>query len=337
MQRTFRTFSILFSLMLLIAALSCERVKPEKPADAAKPADGVADMKTPEPAMQPVAPKTEPQPKTIAKAPEKEARGTFYVKLDFTVVRGMAMVQANVAKFRELAQKQGFLGRLITCGADPFTTMDRLTAVLPPKVRSHPAGAVTIAGGLDGAKVIACLEAEFLKERFTVEKEGASRWLKGPRMTLQLTSPEPGQVRGVTRGWDKLAFPDELAALEKRLPTGYALLLGAVGDIFPMQVGLKMMLVSLAPAGDSMELNGVLLFGSEAMATAVQNALTTGLNARKNAAAQSTDPKMQLAASMLGRITIKRTGTELGVTARVPYAELVQSLGLFQFKVKGTF
>lgn len=337
MKPTLATFSILFSMILLTAAPACERAKPEKSPDGKKTADITADMKTPEPAMQPVSPPDGPAKKPVAKQAPGEARGTFYIKLDFTVVRGLAMVQANVAKFRELSRKQGFMGRLITCGADPFTTMDRLTAVLPPKVRAHPAGAVTISGEFVPEKVISCLEAEFLKEQFTVETEGATKWLKSPRMTLQLASPEPKQVRGVTRGWDKLAFPDELDALEKRLPIGYALLVGAVGEVLPMQVGLKMMLVSFAPAGDAIELSGVLQFGNEAMATAVQNALVTGLNARKNAAAQSTDSKMQLAASMLGRIAITRTGAELGVTAKVPYTELIQSLGLFQFKVKGTF
>jgi len=100
---------------------------------------------------------------------------------------------------------------------------------------------------------------------------------------------------------------------------------------------MKFMLVSFAPAGDSLELNGLLQFSSEPMAATVHNALVSGLAARKNAVANAKDPKMQLAASLLGRLNLNRTGTEILVSAKVPYAELIQTLGLFQFKVKGTF
>ncbi|PKN45971.1 MAG: hypothetical protein CVU59_07490, partial [Deltaproteobacteria bacterium HGW-Deltaproteobacteria-17] len=143
--------------------------------------------------------------------------------------------------------------------------------------------------------------------------------------------------RGVTKDWDKLDFPAGLATLEKRLPTGYALLVGAVGDIFPMPTGMKQMLISFAPAGVALELNGLLQFSSEPMATTVFNALSSGLAARKRAVANATDPKMQLVSSLLGRLNLDRTGTEILITAKVPYSELVQTLGLFQIKVKGTF
>ncbi|MBU1069600.1 hypothetical protein KJ975_08545 [Myxococcota bacterium] len=335
MHHLFPRLSLLLLSTVLLCAFACERAKPEKPADGTEPAD---DQKTPVPAMQPDAtPDAKPIAKPAPKPISGEAKGTFYFKIDFTVVRGLAVVQANVPKFRELAQKQGYLGRLIACGADPFTTMDRLTAVLPPKVRSHPAGAVTLGGMFDPAKIITCLEGEFGKEQYNVVTEGGTRWLKSPRMTLSLTSPGERLVRGVSRGWDKLDFPTELSSLEKRLPAGYALLVGAVGDIFPMPTGMKLMLVSFAPSGDSLELNGLLQFSSEPMAAAVYNALVSGLAARKNAVANAKDPKMQLAASLLGRLNLNRTGTEILVSAKVPYAELIQTLGLFQFKVKGTF
>jgi hypothetical protein len=331
MKILLRKAMLLFPLVLL-AALACERVRPEKGADGQKPAAAEDAMKAPAPPAQPQPP---------AQPPDNSAggdpKGTFYFKVDFTVMRGLAIMQANASKFRELATKQGFLGRLITCNADPFTTLDRLTAVLPPKVRKNPGGAVTIDGAFDAAKVIACLEAELAKEDFRPETEGQTRWLKSPRMSLQLTSPGEKRVRGVSRGWDQLDFTDELVALEKRLPAGYGLLLGAVGDIFPMRTGMKLMLLSFAPSGDSLELNGLLMFNGEAMATAVHSALTTGLNQRRKAAEASTDPNMKLGASMLGRLNLTRNGAELAVSAKVPYAELVQALGLFQIKVKGTF
>ncbi len=342
MHHPFPRLSMLMLSVVLLVSFACERVKTDKPADGTKPANVVADMQTPPPAMQPgpkpdAKPDAPPVTKPIPNPSSGEARGTFYFKVDFTVVRGLAMVQANVPKFRELALKQGYLGRLIACGADPFTTMDRLTAVLPPKVRSHPAGAVTLGGMFDPAKVIACLEGEFGKEQYTVVNEGGTRWLRSPRMTLSLTSPGERLVRGVTKDWDKLDFPAGLATLEKRLPTGYALLVGAVGDIFPMPTGMKQMLISFAPAGVALELNGLLQFSSEPMATTVFNALSSGLAARKRAVANATDPKMQLVSSLLGRLNLDRTGTEILITAKVPYSELVQTLGLFQIKVKGTF
>jgi len=336
MIKTGRTVSPLLLTLVFAAAVTaawaCERVKPADKTGA--PAPGAAVAMTPEPAMTAVAPPADPKPVTTP--PAAEPKGTFYFKVDFKVLRGLAVVQANVPKFRELAQKQGFMGRLIACGADPFTTLDHLTAVLPPKVRKNPGGAVTISGEFDAAKVIACLEGEFLKEQFTVETEGQTRWLKSPRMTLSLSSPGEKQVRGGVRGWDKLDFTEELNALVKRLPAGYGLLVGAVGDIFPMNIGMKTTLMSFAPAGESLELSGLLLFANEAMATGMHGALTSSLNARKKAAENSTDPKMQLAATLLGRLNIVRTGAELGVSANVPYGELVQSLGLFQFKIKGT-
>ncbi len=340
-MKTLRSFALPIWLGCLLAILACERAK-TKPADA----PAVPSVKDPAGAMnQPPDDErqvtetltTPPGPATGPRAAH-EPKGTYYFKVNFPVMRGLAIMQANASRFRELAAKQGFLGKLIACGADPFTTLDHLTAVLPPQVRKNPGGAVTIQGQLDPAKVMACLEGELKKEGFEPAPEGQVRWLKSPRLSVALSSPGPGQVRGVSRGWDKLELPAELAALEKRLPGNHALLVGAEGDVLPVASTLKYTLLTFAPVGDSLEVRGLLLFGSPTMAASIAKMITGTLAARRQAAEKHPDPKMrELGSRLLGRWNVQATGAEVSLDAKIPYTELVEAVGLFTVQVKGTF
>lgn len=338
-MKTLRAPLFLALLGCLLVVLACERVK-TKPAEnpAGEPAGAMDTPPAPTPPTAEPAP-TPPGPPTTGPRPSpQEPKGTYYFKVNFPVMRGLAVMQANASRFRELAVKQGFLGKLIACGADPFTTLDHLTAVLPPQVRKNPGGAVTIQGQLDPAKVMPCLEGELKKDGFEPAPEGKVRWLKSPRLSVALSSPGAGQVRGVSRGWDKLDLPAELAALEKRLPGNHALLLGAEGDILPVASTLKYTLLSFAPAGDALEVRGLLLFGSPTMAASIAKMITGTLAARRQAAEQHPDPKLrELGSRLLGRWNVQATGAEVSLDAKIPYTELVEAVGLFSVQVKGTF
>ena len=338
-MKTLRIQLMLALLGCTLAVLACERVKTKPAADKADNPAGAMNQPPDDERQMAETPPTPPLPAPQPKpTPGAEPKGTYYFKVNFPVMRGLAVMQANASRFRELAAKQGFLGKLIACGADPFTTLDHLIAVLPPQMRKNPGGAVTISGQLDPAKVMACLEGELKKEQFEPAPDGGVRWLKSPRMSVALSSPGAGQVRGVSRGWDKLDFPPELVELEKRLPAGGALLVGTEGDILPMATTLKYLLISFGPAGDSLEVQGLLLFGSPTMAASIAKMVTDALSARKKAAQNHPDPKMRdLGVRLLGRWSVSATGAEVKLEAKIPYTEVAEAIGLFSVQVKGTF
>ncbi len=323
MKTVFMLFPILFAVLFQWSAFSCKRQKPEK-----KP-----DVKA----------QVEPDPAPASGEPDKTAGGghsedtLFYIQVNFRVLRRMAMVQANVSNFREMAKKQGILGHLITCGVDPFLNAHELVAVIPPKIRQNPGGSVTVRGDFDETKVIACLEREFVRNRHQVVEEGGFKWLRGPLFSFQLLSPGKGIVTGITRNWKTSYFPDELITRGEQLPTGHVLLLGATGEVFPVRMGMQYLLLSFAPDGDHLRISGALRFLNESMAKMLHGTLISGIDKRRKTASASPDPNQQLLLSLLGRLDFSHDREEIRIEARIPNTELAAAPGLFRLQVKGNF
>lgn len=330
---SFRPFFWLFFLML-----SCQRAAG---GDNAAP----AGTSSAQPAASPATPagNAAPSEKIPSNAPAggqasaDRSHARLYTVVDFTVLRKLKILEEKAVQVRAAAARQGLLGKLISCGADPFSSLDRVQAVLPSDFRRNLQGSVTASGTFDAGRVRACLADAFQKENYRHETRKDADIFTHPRITFEISSPKPGQLAGISQNWTEKDFPPDIAELFAQLGAGQAIYVGSRGAILPKHPEITAMAIAFSPAQDSLSIQGRLLFSRGDAAAVLHAAVLAQLENRRRNLASSSDPRMQAAAGFLEKLVIRRENDRIVLSISIPYADVPALLSLFNLKIHKTF
>ncbi len=328
-------------LLSLLIQLACERVQESRPAAE----NGMGSANT---APPPAAQDSKPVPAPSLSSPPAasgsskpasagQAQARLYAMMDFTVLRNLQILKARPDVLRRLAAQQGLLGKLVACGADPLSSLDRVQAILPSDFRNRLQGAVAAAGSFDATRVRSCLAGEFQKENYRHEARKDADVFIHPRLTFEIASPGPGRLQGASQDWNEREFPADVQELFRELGAGQALYVCSKGVLLPKHPEITTLALAFAPEQDSLAVRGRIVFTREDVAAALQAAVSAQIQIQRKNLAIAADPRMQQAARVLERLSLTREKDRLVLSAVVPYADVIPLLSLFNFKIRNTF
>lgn len=316
----------------LIFLFSCQRVtKKESETNALSPPSAVSSNAT-----QTVT-STTPNPvhNTTPLSVDIRRHVRLYTIVNFQKLRHLQILKSNAEQIRSAFARQGILGKLIFCGADPFSNLERVQAILPSDFRRNLQGSITVEGTFDTARVRSCLASELQKENYKHEPRNDVDVFIHPRLTFELSSPKSGLLRATSQQWKDVEISAEIVKLFTKVGSDHALYVGIQGHVMPQYPQLTAFAMAFSPMLDALSAQGRLQFEREEAAAAVHTVLLAKF---KNRSQQTTtDSEMQMAARVFDKVLITRENNDIVISATIPYTEVVPLLRLFQFKIKKTF
>ena len=259
----------------------------------------------------------------------------LYAIVNFQKLRHLHLLKSNAEQIRSAFARQGILGKLIFCGADPFSNLERVQAILPSDFRRNLQGSITVEGTFDTTRVRSCLASEFQKENYKHEPRNDVDVFIHPRLTFELSSPKSGLLRATSQQWKDVEISTDMLKLFTKVGPDHALYVGIQGHVMPQYPQLTAFAMAFLPTVNALSAQGRLQFKREEAAAVVHTVLLAKI--KKRSQQTTADSEMQMAARVFDKVLITRDNNDIVISATIPYTEVVPLLRLFQFKIKKTF